>query len=37
LRGQLFDHGATVPREGEVEGQLDDAEGLAAKLLRQLE
>jgi hydroxymethylbilane synthase len=37
LHGQLFDQGATVPREGEVEGQLDDAEGLAAKLLRQLE
>jgi hydroxymethylbilane synthase len=36
LRGQLFDQDLGVPREGEVEGDLDDAEGLAAQLLRRI-
>jgi hydroxymethylbilane synthase len=36
LRGQLFDHGLSAPREGEVEGEFEDGEGLAAHLLRRI-
>src|SRR4029453_12387533 len=36
LRGQLFDQGLGAPREGEVEGECEDGEGLAAKLLRRI-
>ena len=32
LRAQMFDPGATVPREGVVEGPSEDAEALAARL-----
>jgi hydroxymethylbilane synthase len=37
LRGQLFDQGVSAPREGEVEDELEDGEGLAAQLLRRLD
>jgi hydroxymethylbilane synthase len=36
LRGQLFDQGLSAPREGEVEGEFEDGEGLAAQLLRRI-
>ena len=36
LRGQLFDQGLGAPREGEVEGELENGEGLAAQLLRRI-
>jgi hydroxymethylbilane synthase len=36
LRGQLFDQGLGAPREGEVEGECEDGEGLAAQLLRRI-
>jgi hydroxymethylbilane synthase len=36
LRGQLFDQGLGAPREGEVEGEFEDGEGLAAHLLRRI-
>jgi hydroxymethylbilane synthase len=36
LRGQIFDIGATSPREGVVEGPNEDAEKLAAQLLKQI-
>ena len=36
LRGQLFDLEATVPRQGFVEGPSEDAEKLAAELLKQI-
>jgi hydroxymethylbilane synthase len=36
IRSQVFELGATTPREGFVEGPSEDAERLAAKLLAQL-
>ena len=36
LRGQIFDPGATTPREGTVGGASEDAEKLAAELLKQI-
>jgi hydroxymethylbilane synthase len=36
LRGQLFDQDVTASHEGEVEGELENGEGLAAKLLRRI-
>jgi hydroxymethylbilane synthase len=36
LRGQLFGHGWGGPREGAVEGEVEDGEGLAARLLRRI-
>ncbi len=36
LRGQLFDQGLGAPREGELEGEVEDGEGLAARLLRRI-
>jgi hydroxymethylbilane synthase len=36
IRGQIFDIGATVPRQGLVEGPSQDAERLAAELLQQI-
>lgn len=36
LRGHLFDKGLNAPREGEVEGEFEDGEGLAAQLLRRI-
>ena len=36
VRGQIFDLGATAPREGVVEGPSEDAERLAAELLKQI-
>jgi hydroxymethylbilane synthase len=36
LRAQLFDQLSVAPREGRVEGKCDDGEGLAEKLLRQI-
>jgi hydroxymethylbilane synthase len=36
IRGQIFDPGATVPRQGFIEGPSEDAEKLAARLLRQI-
>ena len=36
MRAQVFDLGATTPREGLVEGLSEDAERLAAKLLGQI-
>jgi hydroxymethylbilane synthase len=36
LRGQLFDQGLGAPREGEVEGECEDGEGLAVQLLRRI-
>jgi hydroxymethylbilane synthase len=36
IRGQIFDLGATAPREGLVEGPSEDAEKLAAQLLEQI-
>jgi hydroxymethylbilane synthase len=36
LRGQLFDRGLGAPHEGEVEGEFEDGEGLAAQLLKRI-
>jgi hydroxymethylbilane synthase len=36
MRGQIFDLGATAPREGYCEGPSADAERLAAELLQQI-
>ena len=36
MRGQIFDLGATAPREGYCEGPSEDAERLAAELLEQI-
>jgi porphobilinogen deaminase len=36
LRGQIFDQGLGAPRKGEVEGECEDGEGLAAQLLRRI-
>jgi porphobilinogen deaminase len=36
LRAQLFDQLSVAPREGKVEGTCDDGEGLAEKLMRQI-
>jgi len=36
IRGQIFDIGATVPRQGQTEGASEDAEKLAAQLLKQI-
>ena len=36
IRGQIFDLGATAPREGLVQGPSEDAEKLAAQLLEQI-
>jgi porphobilinogen deaminase len=36
LCAQLFDQDLGAPREGEVEGKLEDGEGLAAQLLRRI-
>lgn len=36
LRCQLFGQGVTAPRKGEVESELEDGEGLAAQLVRQI-
>ena len=36
LRAQLFDQLSVAPREGRVEGKCDDGQGLAEKLLRQI-
>src|SRR5207248_4655676 len=36
IRGQIFDIGATTPRQGFVEGPSEDAEKLAAQLLNQI-
>ena len=37
IRGQIFDLGATTPRQGLVEGNSEDAEKLAAQLLEQIQ
>src|SRR5256885_742909 len=36
LRGQIFDPGATTPREGTVGGASEDAEKLAAEVLKKI-
>jgi hydroxymethylbilane synthase len=36
LRAQIFEHGSASPREGEVEGPSENAEQLAAKLLKEI-
>jgi hydroxymethylbilane synthase len=36
LRAQLFNQLSVAPREGRVEGKCDDGQGLAEKLLRQI-
>jgi porphobilinogen deaminase len=36
LRGQLFDQGLGAPRKGDVEGEFEDGEALAARLLRRI-
>jgi hydroxymethylbilane synthase len=36
LRAQVFDQGLAAPRDGKVEGERADGEGLAAQLLRQI-
>jgi len=36
IRAQVFEPGATTPREGMIEGPSEDAERLAAELLRQI-
>ncbi len=36
MRGQIFDAGATTPREGSCEGRSEDAEKLAAELFQQI-
>jgi len=37
LRGQVFDLEATTPREGSIEGPSEDAEQLAARLLKEIQ
>jgi hydroxymethylbilane synthase len=37
IRAQVFDLGATTPREGAVEGSSEDVEKLAAELFRKIE
>jgi hydroxymethylbilane synthase len=37
LRAQVFENGSATPREGEVEGEFEDGERLAAQLLRQID
>ena len=37
LRAQVFENGSAAPREGEVEGEFEDGERLAARLLRQID
>jgi len=37
LRAQVFEHGSAAQREGEVEGEFEDGERLAAQLLRQID
>jgi hydroxymethylbilane synthase len=37
IRAQVFDLGATAPREGAVEGPSEDVEKLAAELFRKIE
>ena len=36
MRGQVFDLEATTPRKGSIEGPSEDAEQLAAKLLKEI-
>jgi len=36
LRAQIFEHGSSLPREGSVEGPSENAEQLAAKLLKEI-
>jgi hydroxymethylbilane synthase len=36
LRAQVFEHGLAAPREGEVEGDVEDGELLAAQLLKRI-
>jgi len=36
LRAQVFEHGSAAPREGEVEGDAEDGELLAAQLLTRI-
>ena len=36
LRAQIFEHGSASPREGEVEGERDDGDHLAAQLLKEI-
>ena len=36
LCAQVFEHGSTAPREGEVEGAFEDGELLAAELVRRI-
>jgi porphobilinogen deaminase len=36
LRAQIFDPGATAPREGVTEGASEDAEALAAQLFSRI-
>jgi hypothetical protein len=36
IRGQVFDLGATTPREATVEGPSEEAEQLAAELLKKI-
>jgi len=36
LRGQLFGQGLGAPREAEVEGEFEDGEVLAARLLKRI-
>jgi hydroxymethylbilane synthase len=36
MRGQIFDVGATTPRQGLIEGKSEDAEKLALELLEQI-
>jgi hydroxymethylbilane synthase len=36
MRGQIFDLGATAPRQGEVEGRSAEGERLAAELLEKI-
>jgi len=37
LRAQVFENGSPTPREGEVEGEFEDGERLAAQLLRRID
>jgi hydroxymethylbilane synthase len=36
LRAQVFENGSAAPREGEVEGDVEDSEVLAAQLLKRI-
>ena len=36
LRAQIFQPGETEPRAGEVEGPIEEGEGLAARLMNQI-